>query len=145
MLSRMTLLRLQPREHLLEEGAVSDRVYFLLDGTLEVTLAVTTGAATAGTFGPGAVLGEVALLDPGPATATVTATAPATLLGLGRDALEGLRADHPRAVSSILHALAAVLSQRIRRATDWLGELRGVPAQPPPTLMGALRALIGAR
>jgi CRP-like cAMP-binding protein len=141
--ARMTLRQLEPGEHLLEEGAVSDRVYFLLDGSLVVTLALAAGSVEAGRFGPGTVFGEVALLDPGPATATVTASEPAAVLVLGRDALDDLRVHHPRAASSVLHALAHVLSERIRRASDWLGELRGSQPAPQTTLLGALRALLG--
>jgi hypothetical protein len=62
---------------------------------------------------------------------------------LGRGAVDDLRSAHPRAASSVLQALAHVLSERIRRGTEWLGELRGHTTPRRPTLMGAFRALIG--
>jgi len=142
-LEKMTLRRLAPGERLIEEGTLADRVYFLLEGNLVVTLAVAMGSAEAGTFGPGTIFGEVALLDPGPATATVAAAGPASVLGLARVAVEELRAAHPRAASSVLQALAFVLSERIRRASDWLGELRGHAPAHRITLLGAFRALLG--
>jgi CRP-like cAMP-binding protein len=142
-LDQMTLRKLSPGERLIEEGAVSDRVYFLLDGTLVVTLSLARGSAEAGTFGPGTIFGEVALLDPGPATATVAAAGPATVLGLARAAVDELRVAHPRAASSVLHALAFVLTERIRRASDWLGQLRGHAPAPRTTLLDAFRALLG--
>ncbi len=54
---------------LLVEGDESGRFFLILDGTTEVTVKGTKRA----TLGPGAAVGEIALLDGGPRSATVSA------------------------------------------------------------------------
>jgi CRP-like cAMP-binding protein len=142
--SLMTVRELQAGEHLVEEGKAFDQVGLLWSGRLAVTLAHGSGTVEAGELGPGAILGEVSLLDPGPATATVTAAGPAAVLLLSRGALDRLRKEHPRAAAAMMHTLALVLCERVREATDRLESLRGhEPALKHTTLLSALASLFG--
>ena len=56
-------------ETLMTEGAQGQEFFVIVDGEV----GVTSGGATVAKLGPGAYVGELALLDPGPRTATVTA------------------------------------------------------------------------
>ena len=54
---------------LMTEGETGHEFYAIIDGEV----GVTSGGETLAKLGPGAYVGEQALLDPGPRTATVTA------------------------------------------------------------------------
>jgi CRP/FNR family cyclic AMP-dependent transcriptional regulator len=65
---------------LMREGEHGREMFVLVDGAARVERAGGQIAQS----GPGALLGEIALLDGGPRTATVTLTADSRLLVLGR-------------------------------------------------------------
>jgi CRP/FNR family cyclic AMP-dependent transcriptional regulator len=65
-----------------------------------------------GELGPGDFLGEISLIDGGPRTATVRATAPIDALVIGRDDFATLLDGHPAVRLELLMALTA----RIRRS-----------------------------
>lgn len=84
-------------EHLTEQGAPGQELYLLLDGVLRVDV---DGAAVA-EVGPGAVLGERAVLEGGTRTSTLVAVTPskvavATADEIDRAALAELREGHRR-------------------------------------------------
>jgi hypothetical protein len=78
----MVPVRYQPGEALIEEGARGDD-YFLLD---EGEVDVEQGGSVIAREGPGAGLGEIALLHDVPRTATVRAASPVAAFSLGREA-----------------------------------------------------------
>lgn len=63
------------------------------------------------TLGPGEFFGEIALLDGGPRTATVTADEPSRLLVLTHREFHSLMEEFPEVAAEVLNALA----HRIRR------------------------------
>lgn len=132
---------------LIEAGKAADSVYFLVSGRLDVTLPFGDQKVEVGTFGPGSVLGEVAVLDPAPASATVVAGQASVVLELKRDALAELENENPRAASAVLHTLTRTLVERTRMATDRLDELRGQSGEAPrhTRLVDVVRHLFGAR
>lgn len=129
-------------EVLIQSGQSVDSVFLLVSGRLTVTLMTGSTALDVGSHGPGAILGEVSLLDPGPSSATVRASEPSEVSGISRAALGALETEHPRAASAILHTLSHTLVERVRQATDRLDELLGAPA-PREGLFDAARALLG--
>jgi Cyclic nucleotide-binding domain len=70
--SRPPFRRLHAGEHLVEQGEQGDELFLLFDGVLEV---VSDGKVIA-EVGPGAILGEMALLEHGRRTATLRAVTP---------------------------------------------------------------------
>jgi len=83
--------RLSPGDTLVEQGAPGDELYLLLDGVLGVEV---DGEEVA-EVGPGAVLGERALLEGGTRKATLRAATPARVVvipggAIDRGALEEL-------------------------------------------------------
>jgi CRP-like cAMP-binding protein len=73
--SRPRIKRLRPGEILVEQGAPGRELYLLLDGTLTV---VVDGVKLT-ELGPGAILGERAVLEGGRRTATLTALTDCTV------------------------------------------------------------------
>ncbi|HEX4140968.1 MAG TPA: cyclic nucleotide-binding domain-containing protein, partial [Candidatus Methylacidiphilales bacterium] len=65
--------------------------------------------------GPGETLGEISPFDPGPATATVTASEFSQLWRIADEDLIQFMEDNPGAGNVLLRTLAAILAQRLRR------------------------------
>ena len=132
--------------HLIEAGQAADSVYFLVSGRLDVLLPLgEMKVDVVGTFGAGSVLGEVAVLDPAPASTTVIAGEASVVLELTRSALADLEKENPRAASAVLHTLTKTMVDRMHRATERLDALRGESPAPHHSLKDVLRHLFGAR
>ena len=70
-----------------------------------------------GTISPGEWLGEIGVIDRGPATATVRARDTTTVLALSHAALLQLQEEAPEAGSAIVRDIARELAVRLRRST----------------------------
>jgi CRP/FNR family cyclic AMP-dependent transcriptional regulator len=103
-------------EALVAEETQSSDLFLVWDGALDVTLRGAAGERTLAPVGPGDVFGEVSLLDPGPATATVVTEQGCVTLRLSRERLDALRADNPAAAAALLREVVASLGARLRRA-----------------------------
>jgi CRP/FNR family cyclic AMP-dependent transcriptional regulator len=79
---------------------------FLID---EGECRVSIGGKTKARLGPGDFFGEVALLDGGPRTATVTATTDVKLVGITGWVFRGLLMEHPSIALKTLEAVAGRL------------------------------------
>jgi CRP-like cAMP-binding protein len=110
--------RLADGEVLLPAGAVlppaAHALHLLVDGGLRISVPGPGGARVLGVEGPGDFVGEMAFVDPAPASAEVAAEGPARVLSLPRSALAGLRRAHPRLVGQLLSAVCCDLARRIR-------------------------------
>jgi CRP/FNR family transcriptional regulator, cyclic AMP receptor protein len=92
---------------LMREGDPGHEFFLILDGEVRVE----RGGKELRTLGAGAFVGEIALLDGGPRSATVVAASPVRVLVLGRREFHTLVDDFPDVRTSVLEALA----QRVRR------------------------------
>jgi len=95
---------------LISEGDPGDALFLVLEGNLAVTTRAATGDLPLTTVGPGAVQGEIAVLEGGVRRATVRAVTPARLLRIGRDDLFDVMAREP----AIIRSLAATVAGRLR-------------------------------
>lgn len=95
------------------EGEPGIGLFVVTEGTASVTI----GGVKKGTIRPGEFFGEIALLDKGPRTATVTADADVRLLGLTEWVFRGLVQQHPSIAIKALQALAARLRNATKAAT----------------------------
>jgi CRP-like cAMP-binding protein len=95
-----------------EQGHVGHECFVILSGDASVTV---DGKEIA-TFGPGDHFGELALLDGGPRTATVTATSELDLLVLGQRQFLGLLEELP----ALGRKMLATLAGQIRALDDHL-------------------------
>jgi CRP/FNR family cyclic AMP-dependent transcriptional regulator len=96
------------------EGEPGIGLFVIADGTAEVTI----GGAKKASLGPGDFFGEIALLDGGPRTATVTATSDVKLLGLTEWVFRGLMQEHPSIAVKTLQAMAGRLRNATKSATS---------------------------
>lgn len=120
------------------EGDPGDTVHLLDKGHVAVRVTTPEGdEATVRVLGPGAVFGELAVLDPGPRVATVVALDAVETLALHRDIVEQLRTDHP----SVDRALLTAAHREIRRLSLALTDAMYVAV--PKRLARQLRMLAG--
>jgi len=87
---------------IISEGDTGDEFFVLADGAAEVS----RGGNAVAKLGPGDYFGELALLDPAPRDATITATAPSNLLVMSRDVFTKALDDLPALRSAVLHGMA---------------------------------------
>ena len=96
-----------PTSVIVREGEPGDSFVVILRGGATVE----QDGRTLNTLGPGDFLGEIALIDGGPRTATVTATEPIAALVIDRDGFQRLMDEHP----VVRHDLVSALTQRLRQ------------------------------
>jgi CRP-like cAMP-binding protein len=107
---------------LIQEGDWGEEFFIIVDGEA----AVTVGGAERPAMGPGSFFGELALLDGGPRTATVTLTTRTSLLVLTRREFYDLLEATPRVALKML----PVLGERLRRAEGVAASLRSSRSDP---------------
>lgn len=104
---------LRKGESLFSMGDVGDAAYVVLNGEVEICIPAAPGKDVWLTrVGPGAVVGEMALLDGEPRTADVIATRRCELLRLPRKAFLEALTEEPAAAIDLLR----ILSRRLRAA-----------------------------
>ncbi len=104
-------------QQMVTQGQTGEGIFIIVTGKAEVCRERADGTkVVVNTFGPMDFFGELALLDDGPRTATVTATEATTGLALARwEFLTILNADAEMAV-----AIAQEIARRFRVALDAL-------------------------
>lgn len=95
-------------------GDRDDSMLVIVDGTLRVHV----GDRTLVDLGPGASVGELAILAPEPRSASVTALTPALLLRLRRPAFEELMSDHPELARAAIRMLVGIIRDRTPAPPD---------------------------
>ena len=114
---------------LLARGDVADRVLVVESGRVKVAVTTATGREVVLTFrGPGALLGDQALVDESPRSATVTAVEPVVVFVIAASAFRSYLEAHPRVATAMLITLSARLRESDRRlaeysAADTLGRI----------------------
>jgi len=106
-------VRLAPGEVLFQAGEAGDAMFVVLEGALDVLVGETVVERAA----RGAILGEMALIDQSPRSATVVARENATLVKLDSIRFQRLIQQHPFFATHVMK----VLADRIRakdRALD---------------------------
>jgi CRP-like cAMP-binding protein len=92
---------------LCQEGQRGEEFFVIVDGTV----ALTRQGRDLPTLGPGQFIGEIALVDGGPRTATATTTTPARLLVLAHREFNSLLDRFPEIESTVLRTLASRVRQ----------------------------------
>ena len=100
-----------------QQGESCDSLYVVVEGTLDVWSEEADQSSAVATLEAGAVFGEVTLLDPGPATATVRAVGAARGLRLRHEVLERLWDEAPEKAREVHVRLVKTLAGRLREAT----------------------------
>jgi len=110
-----TTRKLKAKEVLFRKGDPGNQLFGILVGSLKVTAVGADGKDVVfSLMGPGEVIGEIALLDGEPRSATAVAVEATTLVTLHRRDFVPFLERHPRATIG----LAAVLAARVRRLSE---------------------------
>ncbi|MBV9557258.1 MAG: SLC26A/SulP transporter family protein [Pseudolabrys sp.] len=105
------------------EGDPGSHLFLVTRGRASVRLTSEGRDIRLATFAPGSVFGELALLDRGPRSATVTADDEVTTWALSARAFDALRKAEPDLAVQILAALGRELSGRLRQANRTIHQL----------------------
>jgi CRP/FNR family cyclic AMP-dependent transcriptional regulator len=109
--------------HLWYQGDEGGCLVIVASGLVKVVLGRENGdEVRLAMLGPGETLGELALLDGAPRSASVVAVQPTTVLMLSRATVLELMVDHPAVLDAVLLSLGGL----VRRLTEQTGDL--VPA-----------------
>lgn len=97
------------------QGENGDTMVVVLDGILRVEVTDMNGnTATVGKVEAGEVVGEMAVIDPAPRSASVVAATDCELLELSRADLMGLRRRAPSAAAAIVGGIIGDVTRRLR-------------------------------
>jgi CRP-like cAMP-binding protein len=119
---------------IIREGTTGGDFYLVTDGSVRVTV----DDADLATLGAGSSFGEMALIDGGSRTATITAASPVSTLALSRTAFLRTVDREPM----LARGLFAELSRRLRAAGEQIDDTEASPVDRARlvTLCGRLRA-----
>lgn len=102
------------------EGDPGDALYVIVEGSVRIAvLSAAGGEASVALLGPGEFVGDLALLDGLPRSASAIAHSPTKTLMVRRDDFRRWLAERPRASFALLEAL----SLRVRRTDEALADL----------------------
>ena len=105
-----------PGQEIVRQGDTGVGAFIIRSGKVEILQEKDGKTTRLSTLGPGEVVGEMALLDEFPRSATVRAIEPTTVLGIQRWHFKGILESHPQ----LALALLPILSRRIRSAEGTL-------------------------
>ena len=149
---QLALLAAQSREQrfdrqalLMHEGERGETMCVVVDGEVRVFVSDENGRELVlHQLGPGAVIGDLALLDGAPRSASVVAAEPTRVLTIARDGLIACVRESPEFALAIMRSLTTRLRQATegsrslaldnvyRRLADKLRELAGIDAEHGP-------------
>jgi CRP/FNR family transcriptional regulator, cyclic AMP receptor protein len=121
-----------PGALIVREGASQDRFYVVVDGEVAVTARSGAKEATLSTARAGECLGEVNLLEPGPASASIRVIKEATVWSMDIIDLRVYLADHAGGAGAFLMGMASCLSARLRQANELIRKNHALPAETLP-------------
>lgn len=101
-------IELRAGQSLFQEGDPGDCLYIVVEGELRVH----SQARTLTRLGPGKVVGELALLDPEPRSASVNALTDALLFRIDKDPFDEVMADRPEIARGIIRTLTRRIRQQ---------------------------------
>ena len=119
----MNLIDVIPGETVFEEGDTGDYVCFVVDGTLDVVKKSETGESIViSTLSKGGSIGEMAVIDELPRSATVKARTKSTLITLSQENFNYILAEHSTIGVKVLKGIARLLSMNLRKTSSRLAD-----------------------
>jgi len=119
----MNLIEVIPGETVFKEGDRGDYVCFVVDGTLDVLKESDSGdSVVISTLSKGRSIGEMAVVDELPRSATVKARTKSTLITLSQENFNYILAEHSTIGVKILKGIARLLSMNLRETSNRLAE-----------------------
>jgi CRP-like cAMP-binding protein len=122
---RLHLIELDAGQVLYSEGAPADTVSIVLEGSLEaVKMSVLGGEETVlSEFGPGDVIGEMALLSDRKRSASIRAQSPTRLARFQRAGYGAVERQRPDIALAVMKAVARILAQRLQDTSADLADV----------------------
>ncbi|MEN9479609.1 MAG: hypothetical protein RLZZ298_1004 [Pseudomonadota bacterium] len=119
--------RLLAGDHLFHQGDLGCSLFIVISGSLSIHLPQTTSGTQKRliAFGPGAVLGEMAVITGAPRSANALADEDSELMELDNTVIERLGVDKPELAIAIMRNLSALLADRLRTTTLQFSQLAG--------------------
>ncbi len=115
-----TVRRHRRGDYLFHLGDPGDSLLVIAEGLVKVTISSPDGVEVVlATMGRSESLGELAVLDGAPRSASVVATEPTAAIVLGRRELLATMSAHPAVLDAVLVSLGAL----VRRLTETTGDL----------------------
>lgn len=112
LLSISTFLQVKAGETLLRQGEDGESILLILEGVVRVGMVTSNGREIILDYAePGAVLGEIAVLDGEPRTASATALWKGRMLKMSRTAFTGFIERHPKVALELLRDMARRLRE----------------------------------
>lgn len=112
-------LTFAPNAILITEGGVQDFLYFVVEGTLHA--ATQRGKSLLGRITKGEWFGEVNVINPGTASATVTARTQTCVWRISRSGMEKYINSYPLPGAHILLSISIQLAKRLRAVNERFG------------------------
>lgn len=112
-------LTYDPNAILITEGGEQDFLYFVIEGTLHA--ATQRGKSLLGRITEGEWFGEVNVIDPGTASATVTARTYTCVWRISRSGMEKYINKYPLHGAHILLSISIQLAKRLRGVNERFG------------------------
>jgi CRP-like cAMP-binding protein len=120
LISMMSIRRLERGDVLFREQERGDRFYIILSGKLKLGRAAVDGRENLlALLGPGEMVGELTVFDPGPRNATAVAVSDCEVAALAHSDLVAWIDENPQVSMTLLAALA----RRLRRTDDSLSSM----------------------
>jgi len=120
-----------PGDVLLREGASGNVAYMIEHGQVEVSKMVDGRKVVLNTLGPGAIVGEMALIDKAPRMATVTATGKTVALVIDQRVFDRVLTDAPPVLRALVLAYTSHLRNLGSRASQLEIDLHKVHEAKP--------------
>lgn len=115
------LYRAHPGSVLFREGEKGDFMCVVLEGKLDIRKENNQGVEkSVATAMPGRSLGEMAMVDGEPRSATAVIMTPTVLAVLTQENFATMLRDKPALAAKMLHKIAQLLSQRLRQTSGML-------------------------
>lgn len=108
-----------------EQDLPQSFLHLVLAGELRVSVKSEEAIVPLGYVERGECVGELSLLEPVDASATVQANAPTKTWCINRDQFEKFTTEHPAAAAKFLKALAIMLGRRLRKGSQRLLDAEG--------------------
>lgn len=141
--SLASLRKLSAGDVLCEEGDDAEHFFIVADGRLSVEKRLADGSVEVLYYmGPGRLIGQVALIDGGPRSATLRAYRPSTVLAYPRAEFERHYRAGSRYCFKLLDLVLAALSEQLRDADHILSSLSGDAGESEEKLRALLDQIL---
>ena len=110
------------RALLCQEGKLTDRFFFVVEGKVEISKTINGTCRALATFGPGSVLALMAALDGEPCAVSTRALTDITVVEVTRSNLLAMLEQESPGEANLVHELTLVAIRRLRDATNELAQ-----------------------